>query len=149
MNTASEQRVGMVSQKTLMPLVRCALADETATVVDWSHQSLEGGFSGSAVYRFQGQAQTADGIKPWSLILKVISPAAGWAAPADFDYWKREMLLYQSGLLADLPTDLVAPCCFDIIEYPGVEYPEEEVWLWLEDMGAAEDKEWALERFSP
>lgn len=137
----AEQRVRAVTAVTLRPLVRSALDDETATVVDWFYQPLAGGFSGSAVYRFQGQAQTSSGVTGWSLILKVINPASGGSAPADFDYWQREMLLYQSGLLADLPMDLVAPRCFAIVDYP-----EEEIWLWLEDMGAA-DEEWPLAQY--
>ena len=131
-----------VNQATLTPLVCQALQDETAAVIDWSHQPLEGGFSGAGVHRFQGQAQTTDGNKPWSLILKVVSPDTGGPAPTDFDYWKREGLLYQSALLADLPRDLIVPRCFEVAAYPG-----EECWLWLEDMGAIDNEEWSLAQY--
>lgn len=142
MSNETEQRLWTVNQAMLAPIIQRALADETATLVDWSYQSLEGGFSGSALYRFQGQAQIDKRVAGWSLILKVISPAIGGQAPSDFDYWKREALLYQSGLLADLPPALVAPRCFAIIEAAN-----DEVWLWLEDMGASEDVVWPLERY--
>jgi len=113
-----------------------------ATVLDWSVQALDGGFSGSTVQRWQGQAQTATGVQSWSLIRKVISPQTGSAQPTAWDYWQREALVYQAGVLADLPTDLVAPRCFAITEQPG-----EEILLWLEDMGSVEDDEWPLARY--
>jgi len=137
-----EARLQSLDPTALTAIVRQALQDGTAAVPDWSYQPLDGGFSGSAVYRVQGQAQTTHNTQPWSLILKVISPATGGQAPRDFDYWKREALLYQSDLLADLPIDLLAPRCFAIDEWP-----DQSCWLWLEDMGAVEDDDWPLEHY--
>lgn len=142
MTKAAEQAQLTVNPMILQTTVRQALADEMATVLDWSVQALDGGFSGSTVQRWQGQAQTAHGVQPWSFIRKVISPQTGSAQPTAWDYWQREALVYQSGVLADLPADLVAPRCFAITEQSG-----EETWLWLEDMGTAEDDEWPLERY--
>jgi len=42
--------------------------------------------------------------------------------------WNREVLTYESGLLAALPAGLVAPRCFDVREHAGL------VWLWLEEV---------------
>ncbi|MBX3012319.1 MAG: phosphotransferase [Caldilineaceae bacterium] len=140
-NRVAEQ-IARLDAECLQPVVQQALAVEKATLVDWSAQPLEGGFSGSAVYRLQGQAQLGEEHKPWSLILKVISPANGGAQPTDFDYWQREALLYQSGLLADLPPDLVAPQCFAITAAA-----DDALWLWLEDMGVGADTPWPLARY--
>ncbi len=142
MTKAAEQAQLTVNPVILQPAIQQALADETATVLNWLVQVLDGGFSGSTVQRWQGQAQTATGVQSWSLIRKVISPQTGSAQPTAWDYWQREALVYQSGVLADLPADLVAPRCFSITAQPG-----EEWWLWLEDMGATEDDEWPLERY--
>lgn len=128
--------------RMLTTIVQLAVDDATATVVTWTVQPLDGGFSGSAVYRVHGQAQLADRRAAWSLILKEISPATGGQAPTDFDYWQREALLYQSGLLAELPPDLVAPRCFAILEAGN-----NALWLWLEDMGAATDEAWPLQQY--
>lgn len=132
----------MINSTILQPIVRRVVEDETAVVLDWSVRALDGGFSGSTVQRVQGQAQTTTGLQSWSLICKVISPQTGSAQPTAWDYWQREALVYQSGMLAELPVDLVAPRCFAITEQPG-----DELWLWLEDMGATEDDEWPLERY--
>jgi hypothetical protein len=62
--------------------------------------------------------------------------------PADWAYWKREILAYQSGLLDDLPGDLLAPRCFGVVEHPG-----EEFWIWLEDIPQEDNSNWSLERY--
>ena len=41
--------------------------------------------------------------RPWSLVLKVLGPAAGPDDPTHIGYWKREMLLYSSRLLGVCP----------------------------------------------
>lgn len=48
-----------VDKTLLTPIVREALHDKSAVLLDWSQQTIEGGFSGAPVYRFQGRAQTA------------------------------------------------------------------------------------------
>lgn len=128
---------------TLTPLVGRLLAADQIALHDCSVQPLEGGFSGSPLYRVQGQANTNDGIRPWSLILKVIQPTTGSQEPWQRDYWKRELLVYQSDLLADLPGGLAAPRCLGITEQAA-----EEFWLWLEDLGEEEETAWPLERYA-
>ncbi|MCB0083595.1 MAG: phosphotransferase [Caldilineaceae bacterium] len=131
-----------IDQSQLNSAVRQVLADDSAMVRNWTHQPLHGGFSGAAVHRIAGQAQTSAGNRPWSLILKIISPAHGGQAATDYDYWQRESLLYQSGLLADLPDDLLTPRCFAITPQS-----DQSQWLWLEDMGAEMQDEWALTQY--
>lgn len=127
----------------LAPLVGRLLTAEVVGLYDCSAQPLEGGFSGSPLYRVQGQANTRAGVKPWSLILKVIQPTTGSQEPWQRNYWKREVLVYQSDLLADLPGDLAAPRCLGITEQTA-----EEFWLWLEDLGEEEETDWTLERYA-
>lgn len=142
MENDTERRRVALDAATLTPIVRRLLQDATATVVTWTDEPLDGGFSGSAVYRVHGQAQLADRPAAWPLILKEISPATGGQAPTNFDYWQREALLYQSGLLVGLPPDLIAPQCFAVVEMG-----HDALWLWLEDMGAATAEEWSLQQY--
>jgi hypothetical protein len=131
-----------LDRATITPLVRHVLEDEGAEILNWRYQPVEGGFGHAyGVYRFQGQAQTGNETHEWSLILKATGPSAGSQEPTAWDYWKREALVYQSGLLDDLPGDLVAPRCVGAIEHPGQEF-----WLWLEDVVESEDV-WPLERY--
>lgn len=92
----------------------------TLQIQDW-HVSQLGGGMGNPVsmglYRFAGVGQ--DGAEPvnWSVVLKILqSPAnVGWSNMGEGDdqshwnYWRRELLIYQSGLLDRLPDGLTAP----------------------------------------
>ena len=131
-----------VDQATLTPLVRHALGSDTVALVDWQ-VAPHGGGAGQCVYRFAGSAEDQGQTVPWSLILKVVRAQEGEADPAAHQYWKREMLAYQSGLLADLPAGLAAPCCFGVAEQLG-----DGGWLWLEEITDAAAGRWPRERFT-
>lgn len=133
----------ILEPSTLTPVVGRLLAAEPIALSDCAVQPLEGGFSGSPLYRVQGEANTSAGVRPWSLILKVIQPTTGSQELWQRNYWKRELLVYQSDLLANLPGGLAAPRCLGITEQAA-----EEFWLWLEDLGEEEETAWPLERYA-
>ena len=146
MTTSFAQRLEAVDAALLTPLVRQVLADDNTEVLTWACQPVAGGMAHAAgasygIYRFQGQAHTQGQVRPWSLILKATAAAVvngGTMASADssdLNYWQRETLVYQSGLLDGLPAGLVAARCFGVVEYP-----EQEFWIWLEDVA---DQSWS------
>ena len=150
MTTPFQERLKAVDAALLTPLVRQALADNCAEVLDWNFAPLTGGMvqerGGSyGVYRFRGQARSGAAVRPWSLVLKATAAAVLAANPftgaeeSHPYYWKREVLVYQSGLLADLPDGLVAVRCFGVVEYP-----DEEFWMWFEDV---EDSTWSRQEY--
>jgi hypothetical protein len=103
----------------LTGLARQALNDQTVEVVDWHYQTINVG-RGSAtggMYRITGMAQNQGNPLTWSIMLKVLSASAHGNVPAERHdiahplYWKREALVYQSGLLNDLSRGLLAPRC--------------------------------------
>ena len=106
-----------LDQATLTPLVRQALGSDSLVPLDWQ-VAPHGGGAGQCVYRFAGSAQDQGQTVPWSLILKAVRAPEGEVDPSASSYWKREMLAYQSGLLADLPAGLAAPRCFGVVELP-------------------------------
>lgn len=132
----------LVSETTLKQIACKVSGDKATTVLSWSHEPIDEGLSGASVYRLWYQTLAKSTVELWSLILKVVGPASGSQSPADTNYWKREVLLYQSGLLADLPPTLVAPRCFEVTAHPG-----DTFCLWLEDMDAAIDGDWSLEQY--
>ena len=146
MTTPFAQRLEAVDAALLTPLARQVLADDNAQVLAWAYQPVAGGMAHAAgasygIYRFRGQAHSQGQVRPWSLILKATAAAVvngGNMASADIsdlNYWKRETLVYQSGMLADLPEGLVAARCFGVVEYP-----DQEFWIWLEDVA---DQTWS------
>src|SRR5579872_298355 len=73
-----------------------------------------------------------------SLVLKIVrhgvdtDPNGLWTAGADpshRNYWKREWLAFDSGLLARLPGPLRAPAV-----RLTTEHPPDEAWVWMEDV---------------
>ena len=96
-----------------------------------------------SVFDVQGMGRVGGAERPWSLVLKVLGPAAGPDDPTLAGYWKREMLLYGSGLLDDLPAGLRAPRCYGYDEpIDGV------VWLWLEHVREDGERMWPLARWA-
>ncbi len=84
-----------------------------------------------------------------SAVLKLIAHSdAGhenWRSgddPAHWYYWRREVLAYESGLLASMAGGLRAPHC-DLV----AERPDGSVALWLEDVAGAPGAAWPLARY--
>ena len=136
-----------VDQATLTPLVHQALGSTSVELSDWRVESLHGGAGNvmglSGVYRFAGSGSDQGKPVAWSLVLKVVNRPASAEEPSAWFYWKREVLAYQSGLLADLPGGVVAPRCFGVVEQAGG-----TSWLWLEEITDAAGGRWPLERFA-
>lgn len=127
-----DSRLEAVDRETLAPLVRQALGSAAAPISDWYYERLTGGTVAS-VYRFHGSRPNA---ADWSLILKVLHQ---WARPRDPESWRRELLLYRSGLLDELPEGFGVPRCLGIAE-PS----PSEIWLWLEEVKGATGEEMSL-----
>ena len=90
-----------------------------------------------------GTAQDAGGELPWSAVVKVGGPAEDSARsdPGHHEYWKREVLVYQSGILEQLPGNLVAPHCYAIQELP-----DEKHCIWLEAVDESE-RHWTMAQY--
>jgi hypothetical protein len=137
-------RLQSVGRTTLTPLVRQALDSDTIEITSWQCQEIHGGAGGSeGVYRFAGSGRDRCKAVEWSLILKVIRLRLDRDDPSGWGYWKRELLVHQSGLLDDLPGGLAAPRCLGIAERP-----EGEFWLLLEDVVDEIGSEWPLEHYA-
>jgi hypothetical protein len=144
-----QTRLDAVNQTILTPLVRKVLADERAEVLDWNCQPIGGGLAQAlgasfGLFRFRGAAASHERSYSWSLVLKALGAnlEPGNNEPTKWDYWKREILVYQSNLLANLQGNLVVPNCYAVVEYPGEEY-----WIWLEDIAEDGATIWPLERY--
>jgi hypothetical protein len=138
-------RLALVDADTLAPLVRRSLGDEAAIITHSEMAPLTAGYAGETVggrgvYRFSGEATSHGATRSWSLILKVLGKMRGIGStdPVDWDYWRREILAYQSGLLENLP-GISAPRCLGVVEYPGNEF-----WIWLEEVTDAGNPNWDM-----
>lgn len=120
--------------------VRRQLGSVGVSIRDWTCVRLAGGAGEClGVWRLSGNALTDNTLQPWSIILK------GWAAPdsstvaSGWNWPHREMEMYRSGFLADLPGGIRAPTC-----YEETERPDGSVWLWLEEITDNTEGRWPL-----
>ena len=121
----SEDRIQapVLTGDRLLGIAEQVLAGGVRDVVDWTVEQLNGGTVG-AVFIVKGQALCSDGaVHPWSAVLKV---QKCWSRPGDPLSWRRELLMYQSGIFDLLPEGLDVPRCY------GVEDKGKEILLWLE-----------------
>jgi hypothetical protein len=99
------------------------------------------------LFRFDGQGWDGAEQKAWSAVLKVIKrPGNEGEEVQGLGYWRRELLAYQSGMLADLShlpggSGVRAPRCYGVNEQPG------GAWIWLENIVESVSPIWTLEQF--
>ena len=122
-----------MDRTVLTPIVRRALDVDTAEILEWRHTPIDypvvSPLSGG-LHRFAGTAVAGDRHMQWSIVLKVVRFPGGEARdPGALSYWRREPLVYRSGLLRGLDEGLIAPRCFGVEEHAG-----DTAFLWLEDV---------------
>ena len=153
MQSDLEAQLDAIDASLLAPVVRKALNRNRASIADWTYAPLAHGVTNpvtTGLYRFSGTAYDGDERLSWSVILKVIhwldlsgTPLAdGYMdEPGDWNYWKREALVFQSGILDDWAGDLVPVRCYEVVEQA-----DDSVWLWLEHVRDTPGPGWSLER---
>lgn len=137
----------------LIEPVRRVLGSTTVEGTDWQVQTLTGGFGlasgacsaspaacGARARASPGHRSSRSWARPPGVARSVryFSDASG-DGPSGLNYWKREVLAYQTGLLDELPACLVAPRCFG-----GVEHAGSGPWLWREDVLERTESRWSL-----
>jgi hypothetical protein len=139
-----EQLKGM-DQAVLTDVVRRDQRDPDLVIRDWtvvplSHEKIISTTGG--LFCFSGQGQGTQGIRPWKVVLKSINnPRTSKQEPRGWSYWQREILAFQSGFLAQLPSGLRAPRFYRVSEN------EEGAWLWIEHIQEVTGKQWSLDDF--
>jgi hypothetical protein len=132
----------------LEPLVAAALGAQAVKLVAWTTAPMGGGsadyFEGLlGVHRVTGTVHVDNQEVPFSLVAKGANPTnyPGASEPSGREYWKREALLYQSGLLDHLLGTLTAPHCLAVVERTA-----EECWMWFEEIRDSAGQ-WNLETY--
>jgi hypothetical protein len=135
----------------LAPIVAQVIDNPDIDFLDWQVHPVSGvGGSelggGLGVFRLVGSAKAAGQLYPWSVIVKVFRGSKSTGNPNDtshipsaWNYWKREILAYRSGILSQLSGNLVAPRCYGIRQHPHDEWR-----MWLEDIQET-PKTWTFE----
>jgi hypothetical protein len=85
-------------------------------------------FTTSGIFRLHGLVKLDNELKPWCVILKIIKPDTAEKDNAEHhNYWRREALVFESGILKEFPDSIYAA------EHYWVEEQQDgTVWLWME-----------------
>lgn len=94
------------------------------------------------LFHFSGQGHDQTNTCEWSLVLKILNkPGGDCLEPDEWCYWKREMLAFDSDLLASLPQGFKAPQSY------GTKEHEDSAWVWMEYLVEAAARTWSLEHY--
>ncbi len=137
-----------VTKADLEQVVCKILNQSNVKLLTWSIQSLSGGAAehvgtGIGVNRIAGTARNDRDVLSWSVVVKGFraSDDDTQNEPSHWSYWKREMMAYQSGILDELPGNVIAAHCYRIQETDnGL------IYLWLEDIQEARPI-WTMEDY--
>jgi hypothetical protein len=128
-------------------VVSQVLDQPSVEILDCQAKKFSGGAAeytgrGQGVCRVTGTARVGQQERTWSVVLKGTGPSEipSNNDPAWPEYWKREVLAYQSGVLKQLPAGIIAPRCYAVDELPNG-----ECRIWLEDIQQVEG-EWTMEQ---
>ena len=143
-----------INESKMSTIVRQSLNRSNFRIQGWRARKLEGGVGNPAslgIYRFEGVGSDRNEWIDWSILLKIIQSPANLGydnygevqAQSHWNYWKRELLLYQSGWLETLPEGIRAPACYDAVEIPG-----NVGGIWLEDVKDSFTGNWPLHRYA-
>ena len=135
----------------LVPIVAQVIDNPRIDSLDWQVQPVSGAGGGEragvvGLFRLSGSAKAAGQVYPWSVIVKVFSGSKPPDAPdfsqvpSTWNYWKREIMVYSSGIVTELAGNLIAPRCYGVTEHPNDEWR-----IWLEDIQET-SKMWPMER---
>ncbi|MBC8427771.1 phosphotransferase [bacterium] len=140
----TKSRLDKIDCDVLTPFVQKALESPNVRVTEWSLHVVKGDWTSSKrlVCRLFGRGKQEDDKVSWSIFLKVPNPTQTHLDVWHREPFQRELLLYQSGVLNNLPGGISAPRCLGVVEYA-----DDEPWMWLEDIAGEPALQWPLERF--
>src|SRR5688572_18071653 len=100
-----------VDAATLNDIVRQDQRSPGVEIAGWSVQprSDRGLVNTDALWRVSGLGHDAAGVRPWSVVVKIIGRQEPEPPQSHLTYWRRELLLAQSGLAENLPGKVRAP----------------------------------------
>jgi hypothetical protein len=113
-------------------------------ITDWSVRRLsdKGIANPDGLWLFSGLGYDSHETRSWSVVVKIFIRPEQEAPPDDLYYWKRELLLAQSGLLEQLPGPVRAPRFYRTDEY------SDSAWIWMEQVTDRQSGPWKLEHYT-
>ena len=130
-----------ISENQVQSIARKVINIPDPLIKSWDVKALKNGVGGGSIFRVFGdyRAEKSNG---WSVILKVLYRHNSTQGLTEFD-WNREANVYRSGIIDNIPGGFEAAECFYIDDIS-----DNEIWIWMEDLGGSEEQGWPLERYA-
>ena len=137
-------RVNAIDTDILFDVVRQDQRNPSFEITEWSVRRLsdKGMSNPDGLWLFSGHGWEGDVDRSWSVVLKIFERPEQEKSQDHPRYWKREVLLAQSGLLERLPGPVRAPRFYRTDEYP------DGAWLWMEQITDQQPGPWTLKEHS-
>jgi hypothetical protein len=138
-----QEQLQAIDPALLQDVVRQDQSDPDFILLDWTVRVLsnQGAVNPEGLWCFSGHGQGHQGIKPWSVVLKILKDPGNVVEPGYLWYWKREYLAHESGLLSRLPRHIAQ------VRSYGTSEDETSAWLWMELVADTTDGPWGLDEY--
>jgi len=139
--TAKTEKEIIIDPTCLKSILQRIVSGKIFGLISWSYSPLGESKEESSIYRITCSVRISnDRIQDYSLIMKILKPDSTRNQADHYYYWKREALVYDSGILNQLPQGIRAPKCHAIEEHT-----DGSVRIWLEDIAIeAIQNDWSL-----
>lgn len=143
MHTTLLSKLHNLSANELKPVLLQLLGTEASPVDGWTVTEIgrSAGTSTAGIFRLAGAATTADGLLPWSTVVKVLGPPRFEGREYDPTGALRELAFYRAGASAIQGDRVRSPRCYAIEEWDNLDF------IWLEDLSASPQPPWLPEHF--
>jgi hypothetical protein len=137
-------RLHAIDMAILTDVVRKDKHNPAFEISEWSVRRLseKGMMNPDGLWLFSGQGHAGDAVQAWSVVLKIFNRPEEESPPDEPGFWRREMLLAQSGLLERLPGPVRGALLYRTDEYP------DSIWLWMEYIVEQQSEAWMLEQYA-
>jgi len=137
-------RLKAIDPAVLTAVVRQDQHSPSFEITEWSIRRLsdKGVANPDGLWLVNGLGQAEGTMRPWSVAVKIIKRPNHETAPDARNYWKRELLLAQSGLLDRLSGPARAPRVYRAEEYNDC------AWLWMEHVQDERSGAWTLDDYA-
>jgi hypothetical protein len=138
------EKLKAIDSALLREVVRQDQNDSSIEISDWTVKRLsdKGIANSDGLWLFSGRGIGNAGIRPWSVVLKMLNRQQEEPSLHDLWHWKREFLLAQSGLTKSLIEPVKAP------HYYHMEETSEGAWIWMEYIENPDLEKWTLDEYA-